>query len=163
MTAIFLFVALAAAPAHPFHVTMAEAEFNPESKKLEVSLRVYHPLDLEAALSRRAKEPVTLDGTPEVDELIAAYLEEAFTVERPDGEMAKLEYVGKEVTLKTAWLYFEVDLPGGPEGAAFRDRLLFEIEDDQANTIVFREGKRRASLRFDRAEDRRVFAWAEGG
>lgn len=163
MSVILPMIALAVAPAHPFHVTMAEAEFNPESRKLEVSLRVYHPLDLEAALSRRAKEPVTLDGTPGVDEMIVDYLQEVFTIERADGAAAELEYVGKEVTLKTAWLYFEVELPEGPEGAAFRDRLLFEIEDDQANTIVFREGKKRASLRFDRTEDRRVFAWPEEG
>lgn len=150
-----------APPIHPFHVTMAEAEFNPESKKLEVSLRVYHPLDLEAALSKRAKKPVTLDGTTNVDDLIIEYLNESFTVERPDGTAAKLDYVGKEVTLKTAWLYFEVDLPEGPEGASFRDRLLFEVEDDQANTVVFRQGKRRASLVFNRDEDLRVFEWPE--
>ena len=47
-----------AAPAaegvHPFHVTLAEAEYNAESRRLEVALRVYHPLDLETALTRRA-------------------------------------------------------------------------------------------------------------
>jgi hypothetical protein len=146
---------------HPFHVTLAEAEFNPETRRLEVALRVYHPLDLETALTRLAGRKVTLDGTADVDELIAAYLDEAFVVERPDGTRAALEWVGKEVTLKTAWLYFEVDLPGGPEGCTFADRVLFEVEPDQANTIVFRDGRRRASLRCTREADRRVFVWSE--
>lgn len=147
------------AAVHPFHITMAEAEFNEETGKLEVSLRIYHPTDLEESLSRRQGKRVSLDGTTGVDEMLLAYLEEQLTIERPDGQRAKLEWVGKEVSLKTAWLYFEVDLPGGLEGASFRNRVLFDIERDQVNTVVFRQGDKRATLRFTRAEDRRVFAW----
>jgi hypothetical protein len=169
MIALALTLALAVAPpttgaggatVHPFHITMAEAEFNPETNRLEVALRVYHPTDLEAALSRRAGAKVDLEKTGKVDDLILAYLREAF-VATPEGakEPARIEWVGKEVSLKTAWLYFEVDLPAGIDGTTFKNRLLFEVERDQANTIVFRDATRRASLRLTPSRDARVFTW----
>ena len=71
-------------------------------------------------------------------------------MERPDGEKAEIEWVGKEVTVKTAWLYLEIPLAEGPEGSTFTNRLLFEVEPDQVNTMVFGRGKDRASLRFTR-------------
>lgn len=148
------------ASAHPFHITLAEAEYNAETGKLEVALRIYHPTDLEEALSRRAGRRINLEKTEGADDLIMQYLRENFVIEPPGGKPAPLEWVGKEVSLKTAWLYFEVPLPGGPEGVAFRNRLLFDVERDQSNTIVFKQGERRASLRFSRERDRRVFSWA---
>ena len=38
--------------AHPFHASIAEAEFNADSGKLEVALRL-HPVDLEAVLREK--------------------------------------------------------------------------------------------------------------
>ncbi|QDV38963.1 DUF6702 family protein [Tautonia plasticadhaerens] len=139
-----------ASAAHPFHVTIAEADYDAESGMLEVALRIYNPGDLEEALGRRLGERVDLERTEDVDEAILAYLEDSLVVERPDGERAALAWVGKEVTVKTAWLYLEIPLPDGPEGATFTNSLLFEVEPDQVNTMVFGRGKDRASLRFTR-------------
>lgn len=155
--AIALATPAAVAAAHPFHVTIAEADYNEDSGKLEVALRVYNPGDLEEALGRRSGERVDLERTENVDDLIVAYLEDALIVERPDGESTDIEWVGKEVTVKTTWLYFEIPLPGGPEGATFTNTLLFEVEPDQANTIVFDRGDERASLRFTRDEPTQTF------
>jgi hypothetical protein len=118
---------------------------------LEVAIRIYNPGDLEEALSRRVGERVDLERTEDVDEAILAYLREAIGVERADGEKPELAWVGKEVTVKTAWLYVEIPLPEGPEGATFTNTLLFEVEPDQVNTMVFGRGKDRRSLRFNRA------------
>lgn len=154
-------VGAATGAAHPFHVTLAEAEYNVESGRLEVALRIYNPADLERVLGLIAGHRVDLEATPGVDRLIRDYLERQFVVESPDGRPAGLTWVGKEVDLKTAWLYFEVDLPDGPEGVAFRDRLLFEVEPDQVNTINFRSGDRRGTLRFTRDRDRQVLRWPD--
>lgn len=137
---------------HPFHVTIAEADHDAESGNLEVALRIYNPGDLEEALGRRLGERVDLERTEDVDGAILAYLEDSIVVERPDGERAELAWVGKEVTVKTAWIYFEIPLPDGPEGATFTNTLLFEVEPDQVNTMVFGRGKDRASLRFTRED-----------
>ncbi|RUL85296.1 DUF6702 family protein [Tautonia sociabilis] len=143
--------------AHPFHITIAEADYNADSGTLEVALRVYNPGDLEAALGRRAGERVDLERTENVDALILAYLKEALVATPPGGDPAPICWVGKEVTLKTAWLYFEIPLPDGPEGVCFTNTLLFEVEPDQVNTIVFGRGKDRASLRFSRDHPSQTF------
>jgi Domain of unknown function (DUF6702) len=146
---------------HPFHITIAEAEYNPDSKKLEISMRIYQPLDLELILSKRIEKPVNLEKTANIDDLIADYLSDVFIVEYPDTTRAKIEYIGKEVTLKTVWIYFEVELKNGPEDMSFRDRILFEIESDQTNSIIFRHGKRRRSLFFNTQNDHHKFKWSD--
>ena len=42
--------AIAGTP-HPFHTSMAEVEYNPETKRLEVALKLY-TVDAETALTR---------------------------------------------------------------------------------------------------------------
>ena len=49
--AVFVSLTAAVVSAHPSHVAIAEAEWNQESKKMEVALRV-RPEDLEEALTR---------------------------------------------------------------------------------------------------------------
>ncbi|WP_152052552.1 DUF6702 family protein [Tautonia marina] len=136
--------------AHPFHVTIAEVEFNAEAGTLEMAIRIYNPGDLEQALSLREGERVNLEQTEKVDEMILDYLRDCLVITPPDGEAAELAWVGKEVSVKTTWLYVEARLPDGPEGASFTNRLLFEIEADQVNTMVFGRARDRVSLRFTR-------------
>lgn len=139
-----------AAEAHPFHVTIAEVEFNAEAGSLEMAIRIYNPGDLEQALGLREGERVDLEQTEKVDEMILDYLRDHLVITPPDGNPVALEWVGKEVSTKTTWLYVEAPLPDGPEGASFTNTLLFEIETDQVNTMVFGRARDRVSLRFTR-------------
>lgn len=151
LAAIMLAACLAgAAAAHPFHVSVAECEWNADSGALEVSLRVA-PEDLERALSRRAKSRVSLDTTDDVDALAADYLREAFTLAPPGAdEPLELKWIGKEVTTKTAWLYFEIAAPDGVAGLELTNRALVEVEPTQINTVNIRARDQRTSLRLDR-------------
>lgn len=142
-------------PAHPSHVTIAQAEYNDETRSLEVALRI-DPFDLEDVLSARAGERVSLDTTADVDRLIAEYLAVAFVVEPDGARPVALEWVGKEVFVHTAWLYFEFPLPDGPEGVFVTNRLLFELQDDQVNTVNYRRGELLKSLRHTLARPRHV-------
>lgn len=135
--------------AHPFHVSLAEAEWNAESKKLEIALRL-HPTDLEDALSQRAKQRISLETTEDVDSLIRDYLAEAFVVTDTDDTPATLEWVGKEIEVTWAWVYFEIPLQAGPDGVTIRNAVFFELLEDQANLITLRSGKQRHSLTFTR-------------
>ena len=99
---------LLAAWLHPFHVSFSEADYNFESGRLEVALRV-HPADLEEVLRRRSGRRVDLDSEGEevLDRLLSAYAAERFLVASAGGGRGKLEWVGHEVDLNHAWLYFE--------------------------------------------------------
>ncbi len=149
-----LFVTHVAA-GHPFHVSIAEAEFNRSTKKLEVALRV-HPSDLEAILSRRTKNRVDLDRTKDVDHLITQYVRETFVVRPKGGEPLKLKWVGKEVDARYAWLYFEFPCTAQPGVWEVTDTILCDWLKDQSNTILFRQGDQRFSLNFRQEQPTRT-------
>lgn len=146
-----LLIACAAnAVAHPFHVSIAEGEWNAETKCLEVSLRV-SPEDLETALTKQASEKVRLEETENVDEQITAYLQEHFHFRKREKEAPlKLKWTGKEITTKAAWLYFEIEAPDGVENLELSNDLFVAEEKTQINTVILRQGEQKTTLRFDK-------------
>ena len=163
MTAAPLLLAAALA-AHPQHVTLAEAEWNPETNSLEVALAI-SPSQLKDAVERHAGRGVDIDTD---EKAVAAWLTTAFVVRPPlpagappDAVRtpATLTYIGQELGVSRGWVYFEVPLPGGWEDAEISDRVRLIAEPQQHNTVVFavtRPGpdgqprRERASYTFDR-------------
>ena len=144
------------AAAHPGHSSIAEAEWNAKTGRLEIALQV-NPIDLERALGRLADRPIDLDKSAGVDRLLQKYLARSFFAREPDGKQAKLIWVGHEVDAKDVWLYFEVPLKKGLENVTFGSAFLLELLPDQANTINFRVGKLRKSLTFTADQLEAVF------
>lgn len=144
--------------AHPVHASLAEAEWKPATKTLEVALKV-QPIDLEQALERRTKKPIDLDKTKGVDDLIQAYLKDVFVVKDATGKELKLNWVGKEINVKEGWIYFEVPLEKGLDGVKFSNRLFFELNEGEVNTMTFKEGKKRKSLTFSHSKPEQVLEW----
>ena len=148
--------------AHPFHASIAEAEWNAKTKNLEVSLWV-HPTDLEKALSRRSKKPIDPDKTTNLYQLSKADLSEVFIIKDANGKQKKLDWVGKEIKVKGAWLYFQFPLPNGPEGVRISNRIFFELLKDQENTITIqdRKHKRRQSVVCTFSRPEVIFRWTK--
>ena len=178
MTAAPLFAPLltAALAVHPQHVTLAEAEWNPDSRALEVALRVT-PRQLEQAVERHAGRPADLSDAAS-DAAVAAWLKSAFVVTPPDPDPTDdeepqpvaLKYVGKEVGPAEGWVYFEVPLPGGWEGVAVANRVGLAVEPAQHNTLTLSvtrpgpDGKprpERAAYLFDRKTPERTLSAAD--
>ncbi|MEI6464182.1 MAG: DUF6702 family protein [Verrucomicrobiota bacterium] len=128
--------------AHPFHTSLAEADYRTASGKLEIALRLFTD-DAEAALSRRAGRAVKLTGQSalETDALLEASLRAGFSVKAADGSVQKLTWIGREITDggQHLWIYFECALPGGAEGARFTNCLLRETFSDQINSLRVRD------------------------
>lgn len=137
-------VGQSANPYHPYHVSLAEIEFNQETGNYEVSLCVW-PADLERALGRMSEEPVDLDTAENLDELITKYLEQKFQFRSADDSVAPIRFVGKELDLKQGWLYFEMQTTSdqvnvqtdqqvaAPTTWTLDNQIFFELNDDQAN------------------------------
>lgn len=127
----------AVARAHPFHASRAEADYRAECRCLEVALAVV-PEELEAALERISGKRLPLES-PEAEAEIAAYLKTRFVVAPagpPGAGPLPIEWVGREVTYREAWLYFKVT---GVEGDFdLVDRVLFEAEPSQVNHVLLR-------------------------
>lgn len=146
------------AGAHTFHVSLAEAEWNPSSGRLEVSLRTL-PDDLERALSDALHRKIVLEKEPDLDTLIAQHLEQVFIVHDAIGEEKAHHWVGKDLRPQEVWLYFEVELPDGLEGVEIEYLLLLRQEPHQVNTLNLKQGEWRGSLTFLRGEERQRVVW----
>jgi len=125
------------APAHKFYASLAQADYNEESKSLEVAIRIFAD-DLELALTKRAGRAIYLDTTPEVGKLIRAYLQERFEVRDSTGKVAELKWVGMESSVDSMWVYVEAPLAGGVAGAHLRNRILLELYPEQVNTTIIK-------------------------
>ena len=154
---ISLYVATCA-HAHSLHQSTAEAEYNPTTKKLEVSLTVFIN-DLETALVRQSEREMRLDKTPaaEFDAQIQAYLAKAFVVSDASGKAAKIEWVGRELDADSVksgdpavTLFFQVSLPGGLKGVSLRNEVLHKLFVDQVNLMLFRHGTEKTPMTFQR-------------
>jgi hypothetical protein len=144
-----------AAAAHKYYRSLAQVEYNAESKSVEVSLRVFAD-DLELALTRRAGRKVSLDRTKDADRLVLAYLRDTFEIKNRDGETKALKWVGMELRADVAWLYVEAEMPEGLAGGRVRDHILFELFEKQVNTVSVRYPDARADLVFARGDGERA-------
>ncbi len=144
-------VLLSAAHAHPIHTSLAEADYNRSTQKLEIALRVFAD-DFEAALAKRAGRPVALAKTPaaEFDALARAYLAENFTVRSAAGQPAAPRWVGKQLedAANELWLFVEYPFPGDVDGALIRHGFLRELFPNQLNSVLVRAGPRAVTLVF---------------
>ncbi len=135
---------------HPFNETHAEVEYNPESGCLEVALRL-DLLALEEALRLFTGHSVDVDKADNVGAIIQRYVKESFRVSER-GRVAPLHWIGHETEANEGWLYFEIELARGPSGTVWENHVLFELDEEQRNTISYLETlpKRRArTLIFD--------------
>lgn len=143
--------AIAGTP-HPFHTSMAEVEYNPETKRLEVALKLY-TVDAETALTRLNGKACDLDDEKQRDRLLEKYLVSRFATEtakakvttktkRPKSQKktkptaGQLRYVGSEISGGDLWTYFELPVPPG-KSFKLRNDVLVDVQPKQLNVVQF--------------------------
>ena len=160
LLAIFYFLGAALVQAHSVHTSTAEAEYNAQTKKLEVSLTVFVS-DLELALIRQSEREMRIDKTPaaEFDAQIQVYLAKTFVVTDAAGKVAKLEWVGREMDAASAKsgdpavvLFFEVGMPEGIQEKSLRCSVFDELFEDQVTLVQVKRGGRKVEMRFGGGE-----------
>ena len=177
--AIFVAPTRATEP-HPFHVSMAEVEYNPQSKALEVALKLY-AVDAEQAL-RRIKDKATkfdFDTEAQRDKLLKKYLPTRFSVrtiakpnkpapktidpvsgralapgknqKQPTPKAPAFRYVGSETDGAWVWAYFELPVDLSRGQFELSNTVLNEIQLEQLNVVAFKPLTGRAqTIYFDR-------------
>lgn len=141
------------AAAHTFHTSLMSLEYNHQEQLLEISLQVYTH-DLETILTRRAAgKEVRLDKTTDAEALIFAYLKDSITLKNGAGETKSLSWVGMEAQADRVWLYFEAKMPEGLTGAQLRNRLFFELLEDQLNLVHLKDEEKKNDLTFKPGDD----------
>jgi hypothetical protein len=148
---LLLFLSLvASAAAHKFHFSFTQIEYNAQEKTAAITLRVFAD-DLENALSQRSGKAVKLDHK-DAAALAAAYVRDTVELKGRDGRIKKLMWIGMETKVDVALLYVEAKLPEGMTGLQLRQRVFFELFDDQVNQVSLKAADRKASLEFKSGE-----------
>lgn len=93
--------------AHRSHTSVAEVEWNARSQVFEVAMRL-HIADLEDAVSLRQKKKFRIEGAEDAEQQIQAYLQDRFQIRADSLVFGQLNWVGMELELHDAWVYFEV-------------------------------------------------------
>jgi hypothetical protein len=140
---------------HPNHDAVAEVDWNPESKSLEVAMRVT-PHELERALSDNEGRAVDLDEEKSLP-VLKAYIEANVRLLNAEGKPVKLSWVGAEIKVRSAWVYFEFPIgKPTPIGCKISNTIFFERHEDQKNTVALKlkSGEPRTFLRFSKKEPR---------
>ncbi len=136
------------AAAHKFHVSFTQIEYNAAAKTAEITVRVFAN-DLEAALSQRRGKAVKLDHK-DAPALIAMYLRETVELKGSRGQVKKLTWIGMEPKADVALLYVEAKLPEGLAGTQLRQRVFFELFEDQVNQVLLKAANHKTSVEFKR-------------
>jgi hypothetical protein len=139
---------------HKFYVSLTEIKYNPETERIEVSMRIF-PDDLDLALMERTGIRTQL-GTelesPEADSLLMIYLIEDFNLQ-VNGEDIELSYLGKEPESDAIWCYLESSKVSTPVTITIRNAILTEFFPDQVNIIQVYKGKWNRGLLLNRSEN----------
>ena len=159
-----LVLTTAAAEAHSAHTSVTEVEWNEESQRFEVAMKL-RIADLQDAISARQGKRVRVDGDGDGDGFANAvldYLAENFSATFAEEQKCRLRWVGLELELHDAWLYFEAEpvkerpavskqiaaTSAGPNPVKTWDEL-FEVADQRTSGFetTGRFGNRSVSVR----------------
>jgi len=138
---------------HEFYVSLSEIRFNPESRALEVSLRIF-PDDMDRAMKEHFGINASLVTELEhksADSLLEIYLHNLFRVEL-NGVSVPLTYLGKEAESDVMWCYLESLPREKPVEITIYNSILCEIFEDQVNIIQVYVDKWNRGLLLNREE-----------
>lgn len=146
-----LLLAIPCVDAHPNHDAVAEADWNPKTTSLEVALRL-NASQLEKTLSKELGQAIDLEK-PEAQKLLKAFAARSVTLKDSAGKVVAQKWVGAEIRVRSAWLYFEFPLKSKSViGCELSNTVFFDVFDDQKNTVALKlaENTQRTFLRFSK-------------
>lgn len=148
-TFLLLASLLMAVPAygHTFHTSLTRLDYKAKKKLVEITMRVFIH-DLVPLLEKTDERKIDLEKTPDVDAMIAAYIKRNFEVKDKAGVLQNLVWVGKEMDVDNAFLYFEIPVKESPEGYSVKNTIFFESFPEQTNRLVSRYDRKKCDLVF---------------
>lgn len=135
---------------HDFHTSLTEINYNPKTKALEITIRVFTD-DLELALTEiNNNKAVKVKPTDfSTDPLILKYLRKHFAFVSPEKNVVPYEFLGKEIELDATWLYVEVPAATNLRGYTIFNSIMTELFDDQTNLLNLIYPDKKKSFVFD--------------
>jgi hypothetical protein len=135
---------------HDFHSSLADMQYNQQAKAFQVSLTLFAD-DTENALTKFSGKKYLLGGLGKdrsPDAVLTAYLQKNFQLINKKNEVLPISYIGKEVSLETVKVYFEIPFKGSLKGCSLRNTIMFELFSDQSNIVNLQKDDKKKSFAF---------------
>lgn len=135
---------------HDFHTSLTEINYNPKTKSLEMTIRVFTD-DLELALTtiNNGKAVKIKPEDFSTDALTLKYLRKHLAFVSPNKDVVAYDFIGKEVELDATWLYVEVPAATNFQGYSIFNSIMTELFDDQTNLLNLIYPDKKKSFVFD--------------
>jgi len=133
---------LIAALLHPVHETLSEVEWNGESNRLEVALRI-DQLDeqwLKKRYGRRSGEQKW-----EI-EYVSRHVRIAPVPKKGTADTTKYHWIGRQVSGAHVWWYFEIETEEGKPPDWIEHRVLFDRQSNYTNRVLILNENPKRSL-----------------
>ena len=108
VNALLVIGSVSAFAVHPSHSSITEIEWNADSERFEVPMKL-SIADLEDAISVKLNRRFSLETDKDASSHAQAYLKERFAITRSEDHVCLLHWVGMELELHDAWFYFEAE------------------------------------------------------
>ncbi len=128
-----LALALSIGAAHPLHSSLTTVAWRPETRTIEVAVRVFTQ-DLQDALTRRAQTA-------------CAYVQAALTLREAGGGTVSTSTCAMQREGDVTWIRFTAQL-ADPHGLRLSNTMLFERFADQINIVQSSIGGRARTVLF---------------
>lgn len=146
LLSIFCLLILSSASAHPLYVSITQIEFNPQKKRLEVSIKVFQDDLLKALKAERASILEPCGEGEGIQKLLEEYLKKNFDVVVKEKHL-KMEYLGSKCEDDDLiYLFVSLDLRAAPEELLVTNSILFDQLEDQENIVHIKIGEQKRSL-----------------
>lgn len=132
---------------HTYHTSLTRLDYNPKKGLLEITIRVFIH-DLVPVLEKTNQRRIDLERSPDIDGMLERYVGQNFELKDRKNISQKLKWVGKELDVDVAFLYFEVATSESPEGYSLKNSIFFESFPEQTNLLVSRSDKKKCDLVF---------------
>lgn len=151
--------------AHPFHVSVAESQWNDDRSRLQISLRL-SPRDLDAVLSETTGRRIVLEkeSDEKAQKLLTDYLRDRIFLSASKADAStkdadaiaarrrRFHWVGIEHEIRYVWVYFELERLTEAESVWLTHRVMFETEPTQINTVQLLRSDPPVAVRTTRSE-----------
>jgi hypothetical protein len=151
---LVLTISLLSFAMHKYYVSIAEAEYNVESKTFEISIKfIGH--DLEKVLSNAGAPNLYLGTSKEIenaDEYLIKYINQRFHMV-VDGESLNFKFIGKEVNNDDfIYCFIQSNKIASPKKVTIKNTLLIEVFDEQANTVYLKVGDQKINYSLNKSK-----------
>ncbi len=151
LAALAILLAASPAVAHPMHTTITELAYQPGSRVVRATIRIFEDDFGRAVLGLPATAPAPAAAAVS-DAAAEIYLRAHFGLAAADGHEVPLRWCGVRRAGNVVWVCIETGSNVAPSGLRVRNGVLFELYRDQVNIVQSQLGSAKTSVLFMRGD-----------